>query len=72
MSPQEDFSSRINWRGSYLPSASKTFSRVPSSLSSKLRVSYWGGNRLEGGNGEMLEQAEVEGFSSQGTSWGWG
>lgn len=65
--------SRINWRGSSLPSASEPFSSVPSSLASKLRVSYRGGNCLEEGNGEeMLEQAEVEGFSSQGISWGWG
>ena len=65
--------SRINWRGSSLPSASEPFSSIPSSLASKLRVSYWGGNCLEEGNEEeMPEQAEVEGFSSQGIRWEWG
>lgn len=41
--PRRIFSG-INWRGSSLPSASKPFSSVPSSLASKLRMSYWGGN----------------------------
>lgn len=65
--------SRINWRGSSLPSASKPFSSIPSSLASKLRVSYWGGNCLEEGNGEeMFEQAEVEGFFQSGYKLGVG
>lgn len=65
--------SRINWRGSSFLSVSEPFSSVLSSLARKLRVSYWGGNCLGEGNGEkMLEQAEVERFSSQGISWGWG
>lgn len=65
--------SRINWRGSSLPSASEPFSSIPSSLASKLRVSYWGGNCLEGGNGEeMLEQAEVGGIFQAGYKLGWG
>lgn len=59
--------SRINCRGSCLPPGSEPLSSIPSSLASKLRVSYWGGKCLKRENiEEMLKQAEVEGFLQPG------